>query len=103
MFLSIHPASKRMSKTIPSRIIYEEPESHAIGYTRKECNKAAPEYKRHILPHVPAYPSWRGNPKKPGDTAPAFCRQRLLHSHPQASRSHVAALGTVLTSAKEPG
>lgn len=35
------------------------------------------------MPHIPGYPNWICNPRKPGDTMPDFCRQRLLHSHPR--------------------
>lgn len=35
------------------------------------------------MPHIPGYPKWRCEPRKPGDTVPAFCRWRLLHSHPR--------------------
>lgn len=35
MFLSIHPASTRMSKTTTSRKVYEEPESNSMGYTSR--------------------------------------------------------------------
>lgn len=79
-FLSIHPASTRMrkpttSRTITLRAIQEVwPEGISQGSARIQ--------KMHA-PHIPGYPNRRCNPRKPGNTVPAFCRYRLLYSHPR--------------------
>lgn len=52
---------------------------------QKEYHRAAHVYKRCTfqMPHIPGYPNRRCDPRKPGNTMLAFCRHRLLHSHPR--------------------